>query len=238
MSSIGDKILALTRQLYPTGRAFKMAEGSDLEKLHIALGISEEQLYSDAIAILNSILPDTDNFTADDATDWERRLGIISNPLVPLTDRKLAILRKLNQPGIAPAKSNWRYLQEQLQAAGFDVYVYENIFDPYPYGDPETKTPFELTGDSSFFIVNEYGMFQYGDVQYGGSYQKIVANHINETRDWLFNISPNLRSTFFIGGNPLGTFANVDVNRKDEFRQLILTIKPVQTVAFLLINYV
>lgn len=238
MPSLGDKIFSLTKQLYPTGRAWKIPVGGYLEKLHFGLKVSEEQAYLDAIAIKYSILPDNNNFTVDDATDWERRLGLITNQLTPLADRKLAISRKLNQPGLAPAKGNWRYLQKQLQAAGFDVYVYENIF-PFYYPDGNiTKTPFEVSGDSSFFIDNQYGDWQYGDIQYGGKWTKFVANHIDETRDWSFVIGNNLRSTFFIGASPIGTFANVDINRKDEFRQLILTIKPVQTVGFLFINYV
>lgn len=238
MSNISTKLLNLARQLYPTGRAWKMPVSGTLEQLHIALGVSENKAYEDATSILNSILPDNDGFTADDATDWERRLGMISNPLVPLATRKLAILRKLNQPGAAPAKSNWRYLQEQLQAAGFDVYVYENIF-PYYYPEGNvTKTPYELTGDPSFYTPNNYGMYRYGQVNYGGSYKRFVANHIDEARDWQFNIGSNLRSTFFIGGPTIGSFANVDALRKDEFRQLILIIKPVQTVGFLLINYI
>jgi hypothetical protein len=239
MPNISDKLLALTRQLYPTGRAWKMPVSGTLEQLHIALSVSEDRAYNDAISILDSLLPDNDNFTTDDANDWERRLGIISNPLVPLPSRKLAIIRKMNQPGAAPAKSNWRYLQEQLQAAGFDVYVYENIF-PYYYPDGDvTETPYQVTGgDTSFYTPNRYGQYRYGQVNYGGSYKKFVANHIDETRDWLFNIGSNLRSTFYIGGPTLGSFADVDTLRKDEFRQLILTIKPAQTVGFLLINYI
>lgn len=235
---LSDQILSLSKQLYPNGRAWKMPYAGVLEGLHKALAISEEQAYYDAVAIHDSILPDNANFSVADATDWELRLGLITNQMTPLSDRKLAIIRKLNQPGAAPAKSNWRYLQEQLQAAGFNVYVYENIF-PYYYPDGDvTETPFQLTGDSSFIAPNQYGDSQYGDHQYGGKYTKFCANYIDEVRDWSFDIAPNLRSTFFIGANPIGTFANVDVNRKDEFRQLILTLKPVQTVAFLLINYI
>lgn len=237
MPSISEQIYNLTKQLYPTGRAWKIPDFSDFAKLHLGLQVSENKAYNDAVAILNSILPDNDNFTEDDATDWERRLGLIYSPLVPLATRKLAIIRKLNQPGAAPAKSNWRYLQEQLQAAGFNVYVYENIFDGYPYGTRITMTPMALSGDSSFFAKNRYGQRNYGQINYGGRYANFVANHIDEVRDWEFNIGANLRSTFFIGGSPLGTFANVDALRKDEFRQLILTLKPVQTVAFLFIHY-
>lgn len=239
MLSLKDKILNLTRQLYPTGRAWKMSEGSDFEKLHIGLEVSEEQAYLDAVSILNSILPDNANFTSNEATDWERRLGLITNLAVPLSDRILSILRKYNQPGIYPEKGNWRYLQAQLQSAGFNVNVYENRF-PYYYpddGEEYTQSPLQLTGNSSYYIPNNYGQYNYGQINYGGRFTKFVANHIDEARDWSFNIGSNLRSTFYIGGPTVGSFANVSSLRKDEFRQLILTIKPVQTVGFLLINY-
>jgi len=236
MSFIEDKILQLSKQLYPTGRAFKMYEQSTFEKLHLGLAVSESQTYNDAAAILNSILPDNNLFDINDAIDWERRLGLVSNDTVSLADRKLAIRRKLTQPGVAPAKSNWRYLEQQLRLAGFDVYVYENRFYDYPNGY-YTQTPFELTGNTTFFKGNQHGDFQHGQIQHGGRFTKFCANHIDETTDWSFIIAPNLRSTFYIGGANSGDFANVLTTRKDEFRQLILTIKPTQTVAFLLINY-
>lgn len=234
--AIADKILRLTKQLYPTGRAFQMPKDGDFEKLHIALNASEVRAYNDAVAIHNSILPDTANFTADDATDWERRLGLISDPLVALADRKLAIKRKLNAPGANPAKGHYLYVQSQLRDAGFDVYVFENRFDDYPAGY-YTQSPVELTGDDSYLTAVQHGQIQHGEAQHGYTYNNKVVNHIDENLDLPFAVGENLRSTFFIGGTPIGTIATVDENRKAEFRQLILKLKPVQTVAFLLINY-
>lgn len=231
-----EKIVSLTKQLYPTGRAFKMPKFGYLDKLHNALAESENQAYSDAVSILNSMLPDNDGFTADDATDWERRLGLITNESVSLADRKLAIIRKINHPGTIPARQNYLYLQGQLQAAGFDVYVYENRF-PDGGGGYETYNPLTVSGGAGSFAY-QHGDLQHGDFQHGAAFQNICVNHIDEAEDWLFNIGSNLKSTFFIGGTPIGTFANIDANRKREFRQLILKIKPVQTVAYLFVNYI
>ncbi len=234
--SVAAKILALYRQAYPKGRAFRMPVGGDLEKLHNGLIVSEAQAYSDAIAILDSILPDNSNFTEDDATDWERRLGMIYSPLVSLADRKLAILRKMNHPGTIKARQHYLYLEGQLQAAGFDVYVYENRFALYPTGY-ETRNPLVVSGGLGSYN-NQFNDFQFGDTQFGTVYNNIIANYIEEEKDFGFDVGDNLRSTFFIGGSPIGTFANVDLNRKDEFRQLISKIKPAQTVGYLFINYV
>lgn len=236
--SVIEKILKLTDQLYPSGRAFKLFKDSDFKKLHEALGLSEERAYNDALAILDSVLPDNDNFSLDDAADWERRLGLITNLSVSLDDRKSAILRKMNHPGTIPARQHYLYLEGQLQSAGFNVFVFENRFDD-GFGGIETRNPLVVSGGVGADSV-QLGDHQLGDVQMGGGFDKTlrVINYIDEYQDSLFDIGDNFRSTFFIGGSPVGQFANVDINRKDEFRELILKIKPRQTVAYLFINYI
>lgn len=213
-----------------------MPTGSFLEKLHIGLNQSEARAYADAVSILDSALPDNANFTSDDATAWEVRLGLITNLAVPLADRKLAIIRKMNHPGTIKARQHYLYIQGQLQAAGFAVYVYENIFSD-GMGGFITKDPLIVSGGiggAKFQLADR----QLGDRQLGPRFINIIANHIDEALDTIFDVGANLRSTFFIGGGYLGTFANVDADRKDEFRQLILKLKPVQEVGFLFINYV
>lgn len=230
-----EEILKLSKQLYPTGRAFKNPNGSFMDGLNRALSVSESQAVEDANSILDNILPDNDNFTAQDATDWEGRLGMIVNPTVDLEDRKAAILRKMNHPGTIPARQSHLYLQGQLDAAGFNVFVFENRFPLYG-GGFETQNPITVSGGN--FVWKQHGNFQHGQFSSGKAYDNIVANKIDENEKFKFDIGTNLRSTFFVGGTPFGTFADVPLNRKDEFRQLILQIKPVQTVGLLFINYV
>jgi hypothetical protein len=228
-------IRQLTSLLFPTGRAFKVPFNGWLDNLVQALTLSENAAYVDAVAVLDSILPDNDNFSVDDATDWERRLGMITATGVALADRKLAIKRKINHPGDIPARQHYLYIQGQLQAAGFDVYVYENRFDD-GMGGYETQTPFEILGGGLSEV--QHGDIQHGDAQHGGVWSNIIANYIDEAIDSLFYIPTNQRGTFFIGGDPLGTYANVEAARKDEFRQLILKLKPAQMVGYLFVNYV
>jgi hypothetical protein len=246
------RFLQLTKQLYPRGRAWKLFNNSWFERLHKGLAVSESRAYGDAVAILNSILPDNDNFTAEDATDWERRLGLINNPLVDLADRKLAIIRKMNHPGTIKARQHYLYIQGQLQAAGFDVYVYENFgellpadfivipeiasldeanLDEFNLGDTTTVYP-ELFG---FANLDEFNLGEFNlDEEV---YLNKIVNNIPTEADSFFDIGQTSRATFFIGGFPQGTFANVPLIRRDEFRKLILTLKPVQNVGYLLINY-
>lgn len=243
----------ITQKLYPTGRAFNVKRGSTIARVHKALIVSENQLFEDAASTLDVILPDNDNFTADDATRWEQRLGMITNPSVTLADRKLAIIEKMNHPGTILARQSWDYLQGRLQSAGFNVWVHENIptqsvqtvlqpfsgigqlgtgqLGDYQLGDVETAYP-------GFFTCTQLWFGQLGDFQLGEcTYNNKIVNNIDEEKDAPFNVGQNLRSTFFIGGQTLGTFANVDEERKNEFRQLILKSKPVQAVGYLFVNY-
>jgi len=227
-----DQIVKLTKQLYPTGRAWWMPFQGTFYKLNEALALSESRALEYNTGLLDSILPDNDNFTEEDAFNWESALGLYIQTGLSLADRKAAILRRMHHPGDIKARQHYLYLEGQLQAAGFSVYVHENRFD---------------TGGGVYEILNIvpaiYGEFSYGNNVYGNvgvsNYTKI-ANYVSETKDATFDFggSVNLRATFFIGGQTFGTRANVDADRKDEFRHLILTIKPAQTAGFLLTDYV
>lgn len=204
--------------------------------MHQALAVSEAKLYTDTKSTLSSLLPDNDEFTEDDATDWERRLGLVSNPLVDLADRKAAIRRKMASPGVNPAKSAAKWLEYQLQEAGFDVYVYENIIDLYPTGY-ERINPAGF--NASILTDLEYGEPEYGEIEYGAYFNYIVANSIDNDEDVaLFNGIQDFATSFFIGGSTFGTYANVDADREAEFRQLILSQKQTQNIAFCYINFI
>lgn len=258
----------LAQWLYPKGRAFRVPEptitggvyttedgsedyttedgsqsytteestssGGILWRLHNVLGGIFNQVWTDAGQILNDMLPDNPNFDINDAHDWYRRLGLYDSGLVALSDMKLAIAQKLSFPYVPLNKQNYLFVQQQLQAAGFNVFVYENRF--LIDGVYKTQTPDEVIGALS--DVSEYGNFEYGQQNFGGGYHNKIVNYIEDERDAAFNIGDNYRSTFFIGGSPIGTFADVPEVRHDEFRQLILTFKPAQMVGYLFVNYV
>jgi len=191
------------------------------------------------VVLILNLLPDNDNFTSDDASDWERRLGMITNTLTPLADRKLTIKRKMNHPGDIPARQNYLYLEGQLQAAGFtNLYVYENRFALYPTGY-ETRSPLAVSGGIGATAFR-HGQRRHGQLRHGVIYDptKRVINYIEEDLDQLFDVGLNLRSTFFVAGNPIDSFPSVLSSRKDELRQLILMLKPAQTIAYLGINYI
>jgi hypothetical protein len=232
MPNYVQKILNLSNQLYPTGRAFKNVVGGWRETLHRALAYSENEAYSAALSTFDSAIPDNSNFTADDAADWEKRLGIVTGN-TDLETRKMAIRQKLNYPGLTKARGNYRFVEKQLRDAGFDVYVYENRF-PDGMGGYVTQDPVTIAGIGS---LSRHGEINHGEANHGPYFSNIVANFLDEDKDNNFNFGTNLRSTFFICGPNIGDYASVPLVRKEEFRHLILRLKPAQTVAFLFINY-
>jgi len=234
-----DKLMALVAQLYPKGRAFKMVVEGYRESLHRAIAIRKEVLLNDILSTFDSAIPDNANFTSGDASAWEKRLGMVTDTTVDLEDRKAAIIRKMNYPGQYAARGHYLFLQEQLKKAGFAVFVYENRFDD-GLGGYYTKDPLSLGGTG---VSNQYGDFQYGDSQYGSYFDQIIANNLDAELDRGFDVGANLKSTFFIGGEKVGAeysgeVADVPANREVEFRQLVLQLKPVQTIGYLFINYV
>ena len=246
------------------GNPYTLATGSENtfgKKVFIAESRSWVRLYDDAIAILNGLIADNEYFDETDATNWERVLGLFISGLT-LEERKTAILRKQNYPNGIFERAYRQYVEDQLQAAGFDVYVHENRFEDGS-GGWEVVDPDDLAGQAYQLGFFEFGVAEFGGQSDGFDYT-IVANHIDEDEDstffdigvneiqlgqWEFGVGQfqtgnsisrqeQLRYSFFIGGSVWPSIANVSLDRKNEFRQLILTLKQLHNVVFLLINYI
>lgn len=234
MSIIND-ISKLTEQLFPDGLAFKVLPDSWRSAVNRGLQESEARAWADINGVLSGLLPDNDSFTISDAQGWERALGITVSQGTTLTDRKMVIARRIAHPAGVLNRQSAAYLQNELQASGFNVFVFENRFDD-GMGGLETRSPATVTGTSGAPL--QLGDDQLSDSQLGDAIFEKCVNFIDVATDNGFNVGGNLRSTFFVGGTPVGTYANVPTTRRDEFRSLILRLKPAQTVGYLFINYV
>lgn len=217
----------LSKQLFPTGRAWWIRLNGIFHKLLQGLSLSEQRVHDATVFLLDAILPDNDNFDEEDAANWEKALGLYNQSYLSLADRKKIILRKMQHPGNIPARQHYLYLEGQLQNAGFDVYVHENRFG----SPPVINNP----------VAAIYGEINYGQINYGNqgiNHSKII-NYIDANKDsQLIGDGVNMRATFFIGSQVFPNRADVPNERKKEFRELILKIKPAQTAGFLLINYI
>tara|TARA_R110002051_G_scaffold162219_4_gene233742 strand:+ start:5571 stop:6233 length:663 start_codon:yes stop_codon:yes gene_type:complete len=218
-----DQIRRFVKLMMPKGRAFSYPTDGIFDRLNKAVALSSERAVNDFNNINNHILPDNDNFTVFDADLWEKRLGLVTNQSTSLSDRKLAIIRKYRHPGGIIARQSADYIQNELQSAGFNVFVHENI--------PEL--PFVGTD------VIRLGQVRLGQTRLGKRlFKNKVANYIDESLDEFFDEGTNFKQSFSIGGAVLGTDTDVLLVRKNEFRKLILSLKPCQTIAQLRINYI
>lgn len=226
--NLTDIMSNLARQLYPTGRAWWMQNKGVFDNLHKAINRSFIRVLNDSDLTIDSCFPDNENFTENDATLWEYRLGLVTNNSLSLELRKEAILRKMSYPRGIEARQNKLFIENQLRLAGFDVYVHENL--------PPYQTPDEIVA-LSLELTQHGGLTQHGSgTQHGYLNYEVIANEaiVNES----FAVGSELWSTFFIGGENLGDTATIPINRLIEFKELVLKLKPAHTVAYTFINYV
>ncbi len=224
----------LARQLKPKGRAFRFPKGGNADGVLAVTSEAIQTCITSVYSILDTILPDNPNFSEADASIWEKRLGLLQG--TDLETRKKAIMRKLNSPGQCKGRLSLIYLQGQLQAAGFDVYVHENKFSD-GMGGYVVNNPGDGTGSYTQHGLGVHGVSTHGAT--GFPYNSIVANFDKkELEEPAIFTDSQLRATFFIGGQTFPNFASVPANREREFRKLILTLKGQHLIAYLLINYV
>lgn len=225
---------------------------------------SFDTAYSDTLSILDSLLPDNENFDSVDADNWERVLQIQPNT-TDLEIRKQRIARQLNYPSGIVERSHYEFIQEQIRAAGFDVYVTENRFwngSEFEIVDPDIISTQDMESG-----LPESGVYEAAGEIAGTDYTSIIANFIDETIDnEFFNAPPlnpieagvfqsgevesggggitsldrdiQLQASFFIGGSSFPSIVDVDILRKEELRQLVLKLKPAHTLVFEYINYI
>jgi hypothetical protein len=218
----------LSIQFYPTGRAWYRPEGGTWDGFHSAVNRSFARVIEDARSLIDSSFPDNDNFTEDDATLWEYRLGLITNLDLDLQIRKQAIKRKLGHPNNIKARQHPLFIQTQLQLAGFKVFVHENMI---PYQNPADIASISL------LELQHGGGVQHGDsTQHGGESFDVIANSVEEVESFAVG-DDNLWATFFLGGEVLGESAEVPYTRLREFKELVIKLKPAHTVAFSFIAY-
>ena len=225
--SLSDIFSSLTRQLYPTGRAWYQKKGGVFFNLHVAINRTYIRFVEACKLTIDSTFPDNDNFNENDCNLWEYRLGLVTNPSLSLEVRKQAILRKMAYPSNIKARQSGLFIENQLRLAGFDVYVHENT---RPYRTPADIVSLSLNN------TQHGGITQHGDgVQHGSLNFDVIANLAVPNEQ--YSVGSNLWPTFFIGGETLGDVATIDENRLIEFKELVLKLKPAHTVAYIFINF-
>lgn len=102
-------------------------EASPSKRLVNAFLKSDERYYDDLLSLLNQIIADNASFDETDASNWERVYALNGNDLT-LEERKANILRRQSYPNGVVERCNYLLIEDELQAAGFNVFVHENRF--------------------------------------------------------------------------------------------------------------
>ena len=224
---IVTELTNLVDELYPTGRAFYKPKGGTFDLLHDAINLSFLRFINEYTNLINASIPDNENFTKEDASFLEYKYGLTDRTGNDLDFRKSALRRKIGHPNNIKARQGRSFIEDQLRISGFNVRVFENT--------PPYKTPSEVGG--TIVDTTQHGEdTQHGEGTFhGGVTFEVIANKIDP--DESYGVGDNLWASFFIGGNELGQTAVIPESRRDEFRELVLKLKPAHLAAYIFVNF-
>lgn len=214
-----------------------------------------ESAYKMFFDILNQRLPDNEFFDIQDIENWERVLGLVPNSILTNAERKERILSK--QSYYIEELGQRELIQNRLRENGFDVYVYENRY---------ANEPIEVQVGITECGVCECGGYTVFDGDYiykiPAPYTEICANYINLEKDnkllesevgsqcgivecgfqciedQVYDNDSFNESVFFVCGEVYPNKANIPLSRREEFRQLLLTLKPITDIVLIYANYI
>lgn len=236
-------MLTLIIRLFPRAEAWRIAIGSWLRKLldGFASLPAAARIFIDRV--YEQLAPGS--VDAENLADWERQFGI-NFPSASETDRRLAIAAKWAATG----GQSPQYIEDTLQAAGFNVYVHEwwvppneaprTARDPRDYANQPLIGQYQCIPDSET-------QHECTDVPNGPQCTEWLMNEVNYiVNDNLTPIAPppipsdpdRWRFFIYIGAETFPNFAEVSMFRRDEFRELLLTICPAQQWIVTLVDYV
>lgn len=130
--------LRLYQHLLPDGRAWRTTVDKQLRQFFTGLSDAPSDAKDAADSVWLDLLPET----TDKISDWERQFGLPSNVVAESDQRlRLAATWRSLVGGQSP-----RYIQDTLQAAGFDVYAHEWWEPSTPptsgaFGNPTPRNP-------------------------------------------------------------------------------------------------
>lgn len=249
------ELFNLYATLLPDGRAFDIKNSYNFRKIFDAVSRLQDDLINDSENVLIGLDPNNEYFTEEQAKKLEKRYGLYINESLDFATRKQRLISRMTAPGDQLAKQHWSYIQKRLRDSGFDVYVHENRFTSSVLGSGYAGTAFAGTA-----FAGSEGFDYYAINPETTGYTEQCNNYIDVSKDTppeafmstagtmfagtAYATDPPVESDdwwkgcFFIGGETFGTLAEVEQTRKNEFRHLILKLKPAHSRAYLLIYYI
>jgi hypothetical protein len=237
-----ELLLAHAKALLPPGTLYALDEQGDLHKLFEA--IAENQV--DVTDFLRNLAHVRDPNETPYLEELEWDLGVLSD--FDQTDATRRAQLASSEYNRTENGGTAQSLEELLRNAGFDVYVHVND----PSVDP-ALFPGDLLLNGPIVTLNPAYLAQCGGpTTVCGNINACCGRFDNYNRGELTYVLSSDPDTwpfvFFVGGAATrdpGTDAltaiapaNVPADRKEQFRRFILQIKPIETWAVLVINYV
>ncbi len=142
---MSDLFTRILQALLPTGRAFRLWVGSQLRQYIEGLS----GFLADIRQHIDLIWLDTQPSSTRALDEWEAQFGLPNGAGMATPDR----IERLNGEWAATGGQSPRYIQDVLQAAGFDVYVHE-------WWVPGSS-PIE-TRDPNAYVTEAAGTWRYG----------------------------------------------------------------------------
>ncbi len=235
-----SEMKAVYEALLPDGAIWQPKTGGDFDNLLAGIGDNAQVVYE----FLDSIASIRDPRKTPILSDLEKEYGVLTNTDLTEAERRTQLV------GIKYAKPDTAsddLVQDKLRAAGFDNIV---VTSNDPAIDPDLISG-ELLVNGPIYIEQKPGYLAQanGDNTFAGNALAIAGYFLNIERTAHIYEIPDLwrywRFIFFVGGaasgwpgSPAIATYNVDANREQQLKTLILKYKPLHSWCILVVNYV
>lgn len=230
--------LNIIKHLLPNARAWKLTPDKFLRKFFVGLSGLGDLIK----AFFDEIFSDIDPQQTRELDAWENQFALVDAGLTEQERRD-----RLAATWQAVGGQDPRYIQDTLQAAGFDVYIHEWwVPGTEPAIDsPAAATPRDpllILGGTIVYIVecNE-AVAECGEALAECGNTLSPPGYLLVNKDGTTYTVPSAPAEWpyilYISGATFPNTATVDANRKDEFEDLCLKICPAQQWLGIIVSY-
>ena len=229
------------QHLLPDAKAWRITIDKTLRRLFVGLTIAP----SDARDYIDDVYADLFPDTTRELDEWERQFGL--TPAALEADRRLNLAAEWSATG----GQSPRYIQDVLQLAGFDVYVYD-WWDPAFPGYSTVYDPRLNTTVPTIGTVQASALSSQPEASGEGILGRPLANdHLANNPNYLVNIlldrkppplitsDPDTWKKFiYISGPTFGDVVSIDESRRVEFERLCLKLCPSEFWIVTTVSYI
>ncbi len=225
----------IIKHLLPRALAWRTYFGSKLRALLAGLSGTGD----DTKSFIDDVYDDGFPQTTRELDQWEPQFGMSADQLTEQQRRD-----RLDATWKAVGGQSPRYIQDTLQAAGFDVYVHEwwePLSDPPVARNPlsylQSGTALSMQAGESIAQAGEPHALAGDSVTTEGSALQNRTLNPSDTPPVIPADPTKWPFFFYVGAETFPDLADVPEDRRDEFETLLLQIGPAHLWIGLLIDY-